>query len=503
MPTYEQWQQYALKSLRPGIAASDGGAGLRQQIGNTATPPAAQVNGLSGNLPPVPAIAPAATGMDKISPPNYYGPDEEWAKPAEPSALGNWLRGVGSNYNRYGTATPGNRLPMPDFIANNTGVNRPDMPEQVRSLGGLQNAPIASANNPPARGLDKVAPPNTYTPQQMASSVPPDRLPGMAAASQRYGLSQQGYDPMGQGTDLMRRVSGGTTTYQQPGLMAMGGNAPGYAAFQGLPSAPGQQGTGWINGLGVTPHPMGGFVGSVGTPETANMTQRQATDYNVANLNRQTEALRSLREARNPGITTGQNQGAFGDLVSIGRPGGNFGDEAMQAEHARSAIQRGLSSAYLNSRERQTMIAGGQALAGLPTPPSVNRLPASGLGAIDPYKLAQLGLDRSKFGLEQQKFGLDQQQQQFNQGQTRMMNDSLMAHRQALANRPQTSGQKPLGLEQVKAGMANQMLQTWQDSMNPAASPEQRAQAMAYLKQQQDFFNPYLGVQAQPESWKQ
>lgn len=55
---------------------------------------------------------------------------------------------------------------------------------------------------------------------------------------------------------------------------------------------------------------------------------------NVAALDRQTEALRSLREARNPGITTGQAGRAFGDLVSFGTPGGGFGQDALDANRA-------------------------------------------------------------------------------------------------------------------------------------------------------------------------
>lgn len=127
----------------------------------------------------------------------------------------------------------------------------------------------------------------------------------------------------GFGPENPNRVPGpeqnaGTTTYTQPGVSGLGGG-PGEAVFQGT----------------RTP---GGFLGYVGTPETKNMTQEQATAYNVAKLNSQTEALRNLREARNPGITTGNAGRAFGDLVSIGKPGGNFGDEAMQAEKVRGLL---------------------------------------------------------------------------------------------------------------------------------------------------------------------
>ncbi|MER2529732.1 MAG: hypothetical protein ABTR07_17550 [Candidatus Competibacter denitrificans] len=420
---------------------------------------------------------------------NYYGPDEEWAKPAEPSVLGQMWRNsdIYKSFNQYGQPSP----PLPNDYAR-PGIRRDPAKGDVLSyLNGLPSQP----NVTPASG-------NAYTPQQMASSVPPDRLPDMALAGQRYGLSQQGYNPMGQETDMMRRISGGTTTYQQPGVTGLGGIGPGMATFQGTPGSHG------ANLFGLMPNPQGGSLGYIGTPETANMTQRQATDYNVANLNRQTEALRSLNEARqaamNPGSATlgggqsGYNR-AFGDLVSIGRAGESFGDEAMRAENARYAIQHALSSPNLSLRQRQTMIDGGQALAGLPTQPSVNRLPASGLSALDPYKMAQLGLEGRKIAgdqanhadrlaLDRQRYGLEQQQWQAENARHQSLADSLISQRNA-------EMQKPMGLEQMKAAMTGQLFQTWQDSMNPNATPDQRAQAAEILKQRQQFFNPYLGVQ--------
>lgn len=75
---------------------------------------------------------------------------------------------------------------------------------------------------------------------------------------------------------------------------------------------------------------------------------------NVAALNRQTEALRSLREARNPGITTGQAAGAFGDLVSIGKPGGGYGQEQLDANRSIGALPFGQPG---DARRRKDMLA--------------------------------------------------------------------------------------------------------------------------------------------------
>ena len=118
---------------------------------------------------------------------------------------------------------------------------------------------------------------------------------------------------------------------------------------------------------------------------------------NVAALNRQIDAMRSLREARNPGITTGANQGAFGDLVSIGTPGGNFGDEAMQQEQAKSMIRQ-ASGTGLSRGQRRALMQGASLMAGLETP-GVKRL-APDPTALTDYQRGQLGLSRDQLAAE-------------------------------------------------------------------------------------------------------
>lgn len=194
----------------------------------------------------------------------------------------------------------------------------------------------------------------------------------------------------GFGPDNPNRIPGpgqiaGTTTYTPLGVSAIGGGQ-GTATFQGLPKP-------------------GGFLGYAGIPETAQMNQEQATAYNVANLNRQIEAMQSLREAQNPGITTGQAGRAFGDVVSFGTPGGNYGDEAMQRQKVLGMLADAGRTGVTKAR-RLALLEGAQQMAGLPQPPGVTRLP--GGEQADPYKMALLQLDANKFGLDQQRFGLDQ-----------------------------------------------------------------------------------------------
>lgn len=194
----------------------------------------------------------------------------------------------------------------------------------------------------------------------------------------------------GFGPDNPNRIPGpgqiaGTTTYTPLGVSAIGGGQ-GTATFQGLPKP-------------------GGFLGYAGIPETAQMNQEQATAYNVANLNRQIEAMQSLREAQNTGITTGQAGRAFGDVVSFGTPGGNYGDEAMQRQKVLGMLADAGRTGVTKAR-RLALLEGAQQMAGLPQPPGVTRLP--GGEQADPYKMALLQLDANKFGLDQQRFGLDQ-----------------------------------------------------------------------------------------------
>lgn len=417
-----------------------------------------------------------------------YGPDEEWAKPAGPSALGNWWRETVGNYNRYGTATPGNSLPTPDFIAGNQSA----LPSSSMFRNANYNATGLRAVTPPTQA-PTLPSPNAYTPQQMASSVPPDRLPGMQQASARYDLGQQGYSPVAN-TDFMRRSADGAITYQQPGIAGLGGMGPGSATFQGLPGqGPFAFGIDTSQAGRIT-QPQGS-LGYAGTAETAGMTQRQATDYNVANLNRQIDSLRSLREARNPGITSGTNQGAFGDLVSFGTPGGNFGDEAMRAEHIRGALNQAISGRGLSRNQRQGMIEGAQALAGLPQSPGVTRMAPSGLSAIDPYKMGQLQLDAQRLDLDQQRWQTEQQRQaslsdferqkwQTEQQRNQALDDSLIRYRQ-------DEGQpKPMGLDQMKANMLNGYNMAHLVLSDPQTPKEERARAQQYVDLMNSQLNP-------------
>lgn len=350
------------------------------------------------------------------------------------------------------------------------------------------SALAAVANQLAPRGLSQAT--TQQTPMMPQSPAMPGRTagaplpmpdfmaanPNYAAQTQQYQqqrlLGEQGYRPLSPGADILRQAANGATTYQQPGVTGLGGISPGSATFQGLPQ--------------------GGRLGYTGTPETAGMSQQEATAYNVANLNRQTDALRSLNEARGMYGQGGGDNRAFGDLVSIGQAGGGVGDDVMARDRfmrqfdtrTRSGRQGLLQAQALFNQQAQQQA--GLAGTRLPAPPSG-----------DLYKLAQLGIDQRKMGLDQLKFGLDQQNQQFNQGQTAALNQSLIAQRAA------DGLPKPPTQNQVMGNIANDYYMTLQASRDPRLSEQERAGAVGRLGMLHDVLGTLGAQQKQQNDFEQ
>lgn len=157
--------------------------------------------------------------------------------------------------------------------------------------------------------------------------------------------------------------------------------------------------------------PVKGF-GALGAGRLAVMDQGNGgtAEGNVAAINRQTEALRSLNEAR---MGTGDNR-AFGDLLSIGRAGESFGDEAMRAEKIRGMVGDAATGRGLRRDQRMAMLEGAQLLAALNNQPSVSRL-APDPNTMTPYQHAQLTMDRERLAGTQ---ALAQNQFDFNKSNT-------------------------------------------------------------------------------------
>lgn len=250
---------------------------------------------------------------------------------------------------------------------------------------------------------------------------------GLARQTQGALLANQGYQPItdqgmggamrqvaptpGFGPENPNRVpapgqSAGTTTYQVPGVQ-------GQAVFQGLPAQ--KSGT-----LSVMDQGNGGTV-----------------EGNVAAINRQTEALRSLREARNPGITTGElgqvQEPKVPDLFA--RPGDSNGDSGKRQQEyegllreaanekgwgaskraaaktavAQSLIEPGMAAA----KAQQEQQAAQGSLAG-----HLAQADAARYGHIldSQNKAREFGLQQQNYELNKGKAGMDQQTAQMQQG---------------------------------------------------------------------------------------
>jgi len=241
----------------------------------------------------------------------------------------------------------------------------------------------------------------------------------------------------------------GPTGYAVPGVSAMGGQQPGLATFQGMLR--------------------GGTLGYVGTPETQGLSQEAATAANVAAYNRQIAALRDLREAQNPGITTGQAGRAFGNLVSFGTPGGYYGDEAMQAQQAQSYLNQATQPGVYRG-QRNALLQAGLALLNR-QPPTATYLESAGpsSNSLTPFQAQQLLQDQQRQQFEQNRWA-----QQWPMDQQRGLAE--------IAKLRQDAAPKPPSESQQKAALIGQIMEANQ-ALPHAQTPEQQAKVTAYLNQ--------------------
>ena len=240
----------------------------------------------------------------------------------------------------------------------------------------------------------------------------------------------------------------GPTGYAVPGVSAMGGQQPGLATFQGMPR--------------------GGTLGYAGTPETQGLSQGAATDANVAAYNRQIAALRDLREAQNPGITTGQAGRTFGGLVSFGTPGGNYGDEAMQAQQAQSYLNQATKPGIYRG-QRNALLQAGLALLNRQNPTATYLENAGPSNSLTPFQAQQLLQDQQRQQFEQNRWA-----QQWPMDQQRGLAE--------IAKLRQDAAPKPPSESQQKAALISQILEANQ-ALPHAQTPEQQAKVTAYLNQ--------------------
>lgn len=325
-----------------------------------------------------------------------------------------------------------------------------DMPERLRTPDGLRGL---APPMPPGSALAAVA--NQLSPHGLPSQTVPQAAPQAAIGPD---MNERIRSPLELQAPQMANA---------PPWMRINSQAQADGTFQRNYYTP--QGT--ASGLSHVAPGHGLTVMDQGNGGT--------TEGNVAALNQQLAAVRSLNEARgiygaggfpSPGglPSSGDNR-AFGDLVSIGGAGGH-GDDVMardrfmrQFDKNTKSGRQGLLQAQ-DLMDKQAQWQAGQHGYRLPSP-----------AGADPYKMAQLGLDQRKLGLEQLKFGLDQQNQRFNHGQTAALNDSLIGLRRADAQ------PKPPSENQVMGGLMQHYLGTLQASQDPRLSEQERANATARL----------------------
>jgi len=157
-----------------------------------------------------------------------------------------------------------------------------------------------------------------------------------------------------------------------------------------------------------------------GTLSVMDQGNGGTVDGNVAALNRQIEAIRSLREAQNPGITTGT--GAFAphqglpDMDPFTRPTDSAGDGPARQQEYESLMRRAATDPGLTAKQRAMMVESAQGLIapGLAQMKQQGELYGQRMDANQrqqaaqwaaQQQAAQLGLDQQKQGFEQQKWG--------------------------------------------------------------------------------------------------
>ena len=200
--------------------------------------------------------------------------------------------------------------------------------------------PFAGQGDPLAGRLPDVSGLTGYTASQGPAPAPLPTTPGPGASGyeNRGGVYRKVELAPGFGPNNPNRVpapgqTAGTTQYVVPGATGVGGG-PGQATFHGRPKS-------------------GGFLGYAGTPETAGMTQAEATAYNVANLNRQYEAVKSRNEAYGWGGTAGSALPAAPASVDMwARPGDSFGDSQMRQARYEGLLKDAANQKGLGAKRR-------------------------------------------------------------------------------------------------------------------------------------------------------
>lgn len=510
MPTYEQWQEFARRKAglpQPSQGAPALGQVLRQQVGQ-------------GEVPSAPS-------------------EPEWWTQSQPrertSVLGDWWQST-DLYKSYGkhsplpsrtemerigslaTAPPA-ALPSPGLPpATNqpqkaTGLSaiQPDMPERLRRTtptGLIDNSNDAFAAA--QRGLGLVAEIPTMNAMaairqgggSLVDVMPTGVNPGqrvVAHPSQAMGMGELA-------KPVLPGISAGTPPPERPFYPTydgsthlvrgeVGGASPKVPLYQtqyDIYGQDGRQGTASITGANQR---AGG-----GTLSVLDQGNGGTVEGNVAALNRQIEAMRSLREASNP--TRPQS---LADLMPrfdpFSRPGDSYGDSQRRASEYEALLKKATPGSGLFRRGRESALEAAKALIA----PGLEGLREQGMMArtlaglsreqgITPWQLAQYGLDQQRFAAEQQyrkaerddKTALAAQAQNRWQTEQNWKQSRWQAEQAAKARQPSLDQMKAVAIQQLM--MANQAKAApLSENGSPGLTAEQKARYAAFEK---DFPNP-------------
>lgn len=216
-----------------------------------------------------------------------------------------------------------------------------------------------------------------------------------------------------------------------------------------------------------------------GTVSVMDQGNGGTIEGNVAALNRQTAALTSLREAQNPGITTGTGafaprQESAAPVDPFARPGDGWGDSEKRYQEYQGLLREASSGKGLTKNQRAAKINAAQALAapGL----EIAKLGQAGQNSKDSLaaQLAQnqaASQDRryaTDATLNGQKLTAEQQAKQ-----------NEIAAFSARTQRDTSERKAPESGTSEQARLQNQLILT---SIDPKATPAERAQAAEALK---------------------
>lgn len=248
------------------------------------------------------------------------------------------------SYNARRLAEQEAARPLMGSLADNAALVRAAQTESSFNKGRV--AATDYANQSPGRTVVDALPTGTREGQSVVAA------PSRPIGTQSYTTGQpfepsQGTAPPPPLMGSQRIMSGNGVT----GPVTTGGsNVPIYQTDYTVFGPKGQQGT-----LSVTGPDQRVGGGTVSQPDQGN---GGTVEGNVAALNRQIDALRSLREARNPGITTGGSAlpEAPAPVDIWARPGDSFGDSQMRQARYEGLLKDAANQTGLGAKRRSAAL---------------------------------------------------------------------------------------------------------------------------------------------------